>query len=173
MAPKMRGSINNVAKSKARVVAERKKKVVEEETKMSSLQQQLNKIRKAKLDEHNWPKHWAKLREWGKIEKSRNLTATRIKSYLRAPIIDNFGNLKEEATKLLIGRYHDGKIWLDQPIAITGKLIIFIIGLPLNGEPIPISSKNPTLLEWFTGSTQKGKNSKGLQINSIEAPSVK
>ena len=68
--------------------------------------------------------------------------------------------------------YHDGNIW-HQPIAITKKLISFITGLPLNGEPIPVSSKNPTLLEKFTGSPQKGKNSKGLQINSIEASLVK
>ena len=33
--------------------------------------------------------------------------------------------------------------------------------------------ENPSLLEWFTGSTQNGQNSKGLQTNSIEAPSVK
>ena len=79
----------------------------------------------------------------------------------------------EEAIKFLISRYHDGKIWLDQPIAITGKLINFITGLPLNREVILVSSKNPSLLERFTGSTQKGKNSKGLQINSIEAPLVK
>ena len=53
MAPKMRGSIKDTAKSKARAAAKAKKKVVEEEKKMSSLQQQLNRIRKAKLDEHN------------------------------------------------------------------------------------------------------------------------
>lgn len=88
-------------------------------------------------------------------------------------IIDNFGNLKEEAAKFLVSRYHDRKIWLDKPIAITGKLINFITDNPLNGEPIPIGSKNPYLLERFIGSTQKGKNSKGLQINSIESSTVK
>ena len=69
--------------------------------------------------------------------------------------------------------YNDGKIWLDQPIAITRKLINFIIGLLLNREPIPVGSKNPSLLEKFTRSAQKGKNSKGLQINSIESLLVK
>ena len=70
MAPKMRGSLNDVAKAKACAVVEAKKKVVEEEKKMSSLQQWLNRIRKAKLDEHNWPKHWSKLREWRKSENA-------------------------------------------------------------------------------------------------------
>ena len=77
----------------------------------------------------------------------------RIKSYMNAPIIDNFGTLKEEVVKILVSRYHDGKIWLDQPITINNKLINFIIDLPLNGELVPIGSKNPTLLEKFTGST--------------------
>ena len=70
MALKMRGSINDTAKSKDRAAADHKKNVVEEEKKMSSLQQHLNGIRKAKLDEHNWPKHWSKLREWGKSENA-------------------------------------------------------------------------------------------------------
>ena len=52
-------------------------------------------------------------------------------------------------------------------------MINFIIGLPLNREPVPIGSKNPTLLEKFTGSTQRGKRSKGLQINLIESSSVR
>ena len=87
--------------------------------------------------------------------------------------MENFSNLKEEEAKFLISRYHDGKFWLNQPIAITKKLINFITSLPLNGEPIPVGSKNPNLLEWFTGSTQKGKNTKGLQINSIGSSTVK
>ena len=57
MAPKMRGSINDTAKAKARVAVEAKKQAVEEETKLTALQQHLSKIRKAKLDEHNLPKY--------------------------------------------------------------------------------------------------------------------
>ena len=86
------------------------------------------------------------MKEWEKSENARNVTATKIKSYLNAPIIDNFGTLKEEAVKFLVSRYHDGKIWLDQPITINNKLINFITGLSLNGEPVPVGSKNPSLL---------------------------
>ena len=75
--------------------------------------------------------------------------------------------------KFLVSRYHDGKICLDQPITINSRLINFITGLPLNGDQVPVGSKNPAMLETFTGSSQRGKNSKGLQINSIESPSVK
>ena len=113
------------------------------------------------------------MREWSKSENSRNITTTRIKSYLNALITDNFETLKEEAVKFLVSRYHDNKICLDQPITINNKLINFITGLPLNADQVPIGSKNPALLEKFTGSSQKGKNSKGLQINSIESSSLR
>ena len=61
MAPKMHGSVNNAMKAKARAAAEAKKKAVEEEKKLLALQQCLSKIKKAKLDEHNWPKYWAEI----------------------------------------------------------------------------------------------------------------
>lgn len=173
MAPKMHGSINDAAKAKAHAVAKAKKKATEEEKKLLALQQHLRKIRKAKIDKQNCPKYWAKMREWSQSDNARNITTTRIKSYLNAPIVDNFGTLKEEATKFLLSWYHDSKIWLDQPITINAKLISFITGLPLNGDQVPIGSKNPALLEKFTGSSQRGKNSKGLQINSTKSPLVK
>ena len=99
MAPKMR---DDAAKAKARAAAEAKKKVSEEEKKMYVLQQRLDKIRKAKLDEHNWLKHWVKMRDWTKSENARNVTTARIKSYLNAPIVDNFGTFKEEVIKFII-----------------------------------------------------------------------
>ena len=102
MAPKMHGSVNDTTKAKAWAAAEAKKKAAEEEKKLSALQQCLSKIRKAKLDEHNWPNYWAKIRDWLKSEGARNITFTRVKSYLNVPIIDNFGTLKEEAGKFLV-----------------------------------------------------------------------
>jgi hypothetical protein len=94
------------------------------------------------------------MKDWVKSENTRNVTSTRIKSYLNAPIVDNFGILKEEAAKFLVNRYHHGKIWLDQPISVIDKLVNFITGLPLKEEPVPVGSKNPALLEKFTGSKQ-------------------
>lgn len=153
MAPKMHGSVNNTVKAKACATTKAKKKVAEEEKNLLALQQHLRKIRKAKLDEHNWPKYWAKMRDWSKSDNARNTSTTRIKSYLNAPIINNFGTLKEEVVKFLMSWYHDGKIWLDQPITINAKLINFITDLPLNGDQVPVGSKNPALLEMFTGSS--------------------
>ena len=110
MAPKMHNSINETAKAKARTVAEAKKKGAEEEKKLLVLQQCLRNIRKAKLDENNWPYYWDKMREWSKSKNTRNITVARIKSYLNAPIIDNFKTLKEEAVKFLVSRYCNDKI---------------------------------------------------------------
>ena len=67
MAPKMRDSINDATKTKAHAATEAKRKAAEQEKKLSALQQRLTKIRKAKLDEHNWPKYWVKMKEWEKI----------------------------------------------------------------------------------------------------------
>ena len=102
MAPKMHRSINDAAKAKAQAIAEVKKKATEEEKKLSVLQHHLRKIRKAKLDEHNWPKHWVEMRDWSKSDNTRNITMARIKSYLNVPIIYNFRTLKEGATKFLM-----------------------------------------------------------------------
>lgn len=113
------------------------------------------------------------MKEWGKSEGARNFSATRIKAYINAPIIDNFDNSKEEPAKFLVRRYHNEKIWLDEPIAITDNLINFITSIPLSGEPIPVGSKNLALLEWLTRLNKKCKNSKGLQINSIESLTIK
>lgn len=113
------------------------------------------------------------MKEWAKSENARNIIVARIKSYLNVPIIDSFRTLKEEVVKFQVSRYHERKIWLDQPITINNKLINFIISLPLNGELVPVGSKNPTLLEKFIGSIRRGKNSKGLQIKSIESSSVR
>lgn len=169
MAPKIKGSINNVAKAKAHAAAKANKKEAEEEKKMSLLQQCLSKIKKEKLDKHNWPKFWVEMKHWEKSENTRNVIVARIESYLNTPIVDKFGTLKEEAIKFLVSRYHDGKIWQHQPIAITDKLIIFITNLTLNRELVPVRSKILAPLEKFIGSTQRGKNSKGLQINSMES----
>lgn len=71
MALKIRDSINDIAKAKARAATEAKKKVGEEEKKLSTLQQCLSKIRKVKLDEHNWPKYWVEMKEWEKSGNAR------------------------------------------------------------------------------------------------------
>ena len=70
----MRRSINDVAKAKAHAGVEAKKKATEEEKKLSVLQQRLSKIRKAKLDEHNWLKYLAEIRDWSKSDNAKNIS---------------------------------------------------------------------------------------------------
>lgn len=51
----MRGSIKDTGKAKSHAVAKAKKKAVEEDKKLSTLQQRISKIRKAKLDKTTGP----------------------------------------------------------------------------------------------------------------------
>ena len=67
MAQKMRGGINDAAKAKAHAVIEAKRKVAKEENKLSAFQYCLSKIRKTKLDEHNWPKYSVEMKEWENV----------------------------------------------------------------------------------------------------------
>lgn len=135
---------------------------------MSPLQARISRIQKSKLHQHNWMKYWAKLKEWSQTEGSTMLFIVKIKTYLNAPIMTSFNNIKEEVVKFLVIHYHDSKIWLNKPIEITPKLINFIIGLPVKGYTIQARVKNMDLVEKFIGSSNKGKISKGLQINSID-----
>jgi hypothetical protein len=43
-----------------------------------------------------------------------------IRHILGAPQVSDMGQWKEEATKFIVSRYHQGYLWLDNPIAITG-----------------------------------------------------
>lgn len=84
-----------------------------------------------------------------------------------------FDNIKEEVAKFLVSHYDDVKIWLDKPIEITPKIINFITRLLIKGYHVPTSVKNMDLFEKFISSNSKGKNSKGLKINSIEMLTIK
>lgn len=118
-------------------------------------------------------KYWIELKEWGQTKGSRALSIAKIKTYLNAPIMANFDNINEEACKFLVSRYHDGKIWINHPIEITPKLINFITRLPVKGDLVLVRVTNMSLVEKFIGSSSKVKNSKGLQINSIEMSTIK
>lgn len=140
---------------------------------MPPLQAQLNRIWKAILDKHNWPKYRADLKERGWTKGSMALATAKIKNYLNAPILETFDNLKEEAAKFLVSRYHNMKIWLDEPIEINLKFVNFIAKLSVKGGLAPVRVKNLALIEKFTGSSNKGKNSKGFPITSIKMPTNK
>lgn len=109
----------------------------------------------------------------GQTKGYRDLFVAKIKAYLNSPIMGIFDNLKEEASKFLVSRYHDGKIWIDDPIEITPKLINFITGLPVKGELVQFDVKNMALVKNITCSSSKGKNYEGLQTSSIEMLTIK
>ena len=101
------------------------------------------------------------------------LSATKIKSYLNAPILASLDNIKEEVAKFMVSRYHNRKIWIDEPIEITPNLINFITDFPVKRDLVPVGTKSMALVEKFIGSSSKGQNSKSLQINSIEMLMIK
>ena len=51
------------------------------------------------------------------------LVVSKIHNYLRNPQLENHEKLKELATNLIVIKYHNGKICLDEPIEIIEPLI--------------------------------------------------
>jgi hypothetical protein len=87
--------------------------------------------------------------------------------------MERFDNLKEESSKFIVRCDHDGTIWLANSIEIIPRLINFMTRFPIKGYLVPFGMKNTTLFEKFTSFSSKGKNSKFLQISSIEMPTIK
>jgi hypothetical protein len=92
------------------------------------LQIQMQNIQQSWLEEMDWSKQWKNFTKWG-MEDGHWKTETKflenagIKHLLGAPQVVDFGRWKEEATKFIISRYHEGYVWLDEPIAITRGII--------------------------------------------------
>ena len=84
---------------------------------------------------------------------------------MNTPLMDIFVGIKEVIVQLIIGWFHNGKLYFATPIEINGNLINQIIGLSNKGEPIPIGP-TPALVKELTG-TPLGKYSRGLIVNQI------
>jgi hypothetical protein len=78
----------------------------------------MQNIRQSQLEDINWSKQWNFFIEWGledgcwKPDK-KFLAKARIIHLLGAPQIVDFMQWKEEETKFLVNRYHDGYLSLD------------------------------------------------------------
>ena len=72
--------------------------------------------------------------------------------------------------KFILNFFHEGKIWLDQPIQITKKMINQIIGLPMLAKVKStktlgwVELKKRTLAEW---------DGRGMKISSVTDPKLK
>ena len=67
--------------------------------------------------------------------------------YLSAPQIEKMGNLKDLAAKYIVSRFHDGKLWLDNPVEIIEDLIHHVTGLPKTGERVPMDIPTTKMLQ--------------------------
>lgn len=145
MSPK--GNKSTVTKPSPKKVA-KKLKVLRDE----SLKGRLECIMSAKTEEYNSESQRKAIKEWGITEKNvwgasaSMLLRARILTYLGAPQVAKMGNLKDLASKYIISRFHDGKLWLDHPVEITENLIHHITGLPIKGEKVPMENPSAELL---------------------------
>lgn len=62
------------------------------------------------------------------------------------------GNLKDLATKYIVSRFHDGKLWLENPVEITEDLIHHVTGLPKKGDKVPMDMPSAKMIEQELGS---------------------
>ena len=98
------------------------------------------------------------LREWGLTEKNMWREPTTIISnsdivrYLDATQIAKMGNLKDLTTKIVVSRFHDGKLSLENPIEITEDLIHHVTGLPRIGEKVPMDMPIAKMVQEELGS---------------------
>ena len=73
-------------------------------------------------------KLWAKIKEWGSIDKRPTQAVEKINhsttvNYINAPLMASFGGMKETAVIFIISQYHNGKFYFDRPVKISGEVI--------------------------------------------------
>jgi hypothetical protein len=73
-------------------------------------------------------------------EETKFLEKERIRHILGAPQNIDMGRWKEKAMKFIVSRYHQGYIWIDQPIAITSILIHHITNILKTRAKVPKSA---------------------------------
>jgi len=89
-----------------------------------------------------------------------------IRHILGAPQVADMGQWKEEAAKFIFSWYHQGYLWLDQPIEIIDRLLYRILGIPRVGDKVPKSTNTNNWMQFLTG-LATAKKSKELMINKI------
>jgi len=93
----------------------------------------------------------------------------RIREILEVPLVAYLQGMKEEAKKYLVSRYHNGKLWLDQPHSIFRTTINLITRLPYKEPKVPTTAN---VIHWLTkliGGASR-KNSRGLVIIQVQEP---
>jgi hypothetical protein len=118
------------------------------------LEKALDKLHRREMQEGSWK------------EETEFLKKKEFDISLVPPQVADMGRWKEEVEKFIVSRYHQGYLWLDQPIEITGGLLYRILGIPRTGAKVPKSANTNDWMQFLTGSVTT-KNSKGLLINKI------
>jgi hypothetical protein len=79
---------------------------------------------------------------------------------------------KKRLPSILSVWYHNGYLWLNYPVNITGGLIHKITGISHGGMPIPKTTNTNEWIQILIGGTM-AKNSKGILINKVIDPYAK
>ena len=143
-----------------------------------SLRGRLSRILSAKSEEFSWDGQKKQFREWaaGMKKDGRDpagpIVHAGLATYIGAPQIARFGNLKDLAAKYIVSRFHDGKFWLDSTVKLTAELVHHVTGLPITGSPVPLAMPTAELIRQYFRSEAEGTNSKGLRIVQTTDPGV-
>ena len=109
-------------------------KTKELQTMETPLVRRLKNIKNAKVQEGSWEKLWTEIKEWAYVDKkptsaTEKLQHSSIVNYVNAPLMASFSGTKETAVKFIISQYHNGRLYFDQPVDISGEFIYKLTGL--------------------------------------------
>ena len=91
-------------------------------------------------------------------KEGNKINDSTILNYMNSPLMASFGGTKENISKFIISRYHNGKLYFDKLVEISAETIYKLIGISNKGDPIPIGIKEG-LVKRIIG-TPTGKNQK-------------
>ena len=74
-------------------------------------------------------------------EEGTKIKHSTIMNYMNAPLMVSFGGTKENISKFIINRYHNGKLYFDRPMEISVKTIYKHIGISNKGDPVLVGIK--------------------------------
>jgi hypothetical protein len=74
--------------------------------------------------------------------------------------------------KFIVSQYHQGYLWLDEPIEISGRLLYQILVILREGAKVPKSANTNNWMQFLTRSAT-AKKYNGLLINKITDPKAR
>jgi hypothetical protein len=85
----------------------------------------MQNIRGAQIEEIDWSQHWHNFTTWG-MEASvwkdeTNFLTRKVSTFFGCPSNCRVRWLEGRSCKVFVSRYHNGNLWLEFPVGITGR----------------------------------------------------